>query len=90
MKWMRGTVHKAQDSPGCLAMISLVSICITLSCRRLMYLIKLYSKISYFTQIIANIYPIPYSIILNPIREHLMSSIHLVNSIYFFSKYQGC
>ena len=24
MKWMRGTVHKARDTPGCMAMISLV------------------------------------------------------------------
>ena len=24
MKWMRGSVHKAKDSPGCMAMISLV------------------------------------------------------------------
>ena len=24
MKWMRGTVNKARDTPGCLAMISLV------------------------------------------------------------------
>ena len=25
MKWMRGTVGKPKDSPGCMAMISLVS-----------------------------------------------------------------
>jgi hypothetical protein len=24
MKWMRGKIHKATDSPGCMAMISLV------------------------------------------------------------------
>ena len=24
MKWMRGSIHKAKDTPGCMAMISLV------------------------------------------------------------------